>query len=338
MYELALRTGLDNALRQDLELSSLLAAPLLGLRPDALRQQASRARKDINSLAWSVLQQPTTFLSASRVSLEFFWCAPNCPENVSQADKQLTVCVVESVLNDILRGLTSPTVARRYGWNEAAVEAMISQLITTNSEQARRIFPDKAAKRAAPILTVAGSLSALGIDFDRRKQTKYLALTDGLDGKVEDAGLRRGLTSWERCYRGTYIALDKPQDALGLLSLLKLCNTDPNVLRVCIQSAGASETPCDGDELAPAAISAMPAPVNHNTKLLRSGIEQAFTAVFPLTPRVTLVHPNRNRPDAYLQWDSKDTAAAPGAAGGSTAGLSAVMVCVRAYLIHKGIL
>lgn len=116
---------------------------------------------------------------------------------------------------------------------------------------------------------------------------------------------------------------------LGLLSLLKLANVDPTALRVCIQSAALTEQRVDDGT----AVQVIETSVyDSDSAILRGKIKQVFEAVFALTPEITPVLFNRDAPMAYLRWDSGANA---GRAAGTTAGLSAYMICIRAYLIYK---
>lgn len=331
-YEHALRIWLYEALRERIEISSQAAACLLSLKPDVLRKRASRVTQDVNKFAWNLLLQSTNQMSALRASLPFNWCTPIRPESTPSVNKQLTVGVMESILDDYLGGTTISTLARRFDLDEDALKATLAKLIVLCNTQAQQVFPLKAARRTNPVVTLAGSLAALGIDFDRGHQAKYTVLKNGMELKVEDSQLKRGLESWERCYQGTYLAIDKPQDILGVLALLRLCAVDSNVLRLCIQSTGVRRLPTAAKVMP---ITAIEMPTNRNIALLVENVKQVFESVFPFSPEVTLVSHTRDRPNAYLQWDSKSGG---GTSGGATCGLSALMICVRAYLIQKGCL
>ena len=96
-----------------------------------------------------------------------------------------------------------------------------------------------------------------------------------------------------------------------------------------MQSASLTEVR-DGDGMSDPPIEATA--VDAGYVILREKVKQVFEAVFSLTPRIATVRINRDAPLAYLRWDSGANA---GRAAGTTAGLSAYMICIRAYLIYK---
>lgn len=328
-YEHALRTWLDQALREHVEISSQVAADLLNLKSDTLRKHASRAAKDVSGYSWDVLLQLTKAMGAQRASLPFSWHTPLRPPNAPSSARELTVSVMESVLREALIGASVASLARRYRLDEQALDVTLTTLVTKCIAQAARVFPRKVSSRPTPLLKLASSLSVLGIDFERRSQSKYHAFAKGLDGRIEDSQLLRGLESWERCYRGIYVAAERPSEVLGLLSLLKSGNVAPTALRVCMQSSELAEA-CGGDDVSNPVNMAIA--FDSEQVILREKVKRAFEAVFNSTPQITPVRTNRDVPLAYLRWDS---GAKTGRAAGTTAGLSAYMICIRAYLIYK---
>lgn len=165
LYEHALRTWLDQALREHVELTSQVAADLLNLKSDTLRKHASRAAKVVSEYSWDVLLQLTKSMAGQRASLSFSWHSPVRPPNSPSSARELTVSVMESVLSETLNCASSSSLARRYKLDGQALDVTLTTLVSKCNEQAALVFPRKGSSRSASALKLTTSLSALGIDF-----------------------------------------------------------------------------------------------------------------------------------------------------------------------------
>ena len=328
-YERALRAWLDLSLVDRIEVKSDVVAGLLNMKSTTLRKMASRASLDVNCFSWRLLLQAPKGLYTQPASIPFQWLEPACPIFSAAPARHLTVSVMIAVLAEALKGTYSSTLAHRYLLEEQALEKSFSKLIEDCGKHASWIFPRKAAPKADTSLSLATSLTSLGIDFDRHQQDKYRSLASALDGNIDDSVLSRGLQSWERCYRGNYLSLENPIEALGMFTLLQQGGVDPTALRMCIQSASIDKSQLEFDE---AQISASACGADIHTQILMSNVSKAFTAAFNLTPKLTLIRPNRDIPYAYLRWNSNSK---NGVAAGTTSGLSALMIGIKAYFLYK---
>lgn len=323
VYESSLRHDLDSALLELIAVTSAQAAPHLNLKSATLRQQAHRKDMNLEEFIWWQLREiPIANLFAD-VAEPFGWLAPAMPKLLPRANLALTAAVALSWLQELLDGTSEEVLALRYGVAQKSLEKMSQNFKSFCLHLARSAWPRRFTVQSPPPADLGHALSMAEFDLARAHQRKFDKLEDWLSQEQALPVLRDACASWLACRQGSYIALDRSGQVLGLYKLLLDAKVDPHNLRLCIE-----RTTLDDPQQRS---------LNEAGKLQRALIREVviadFLTVFGVRPRESSPQARVDRPSAYLQWDDPEHLEEPSSASSSCAGLDAWMGAAAAALL-----
>lgn len=327
LYESGLRTYLNTALLELIQLTSAQAAPHLHRKSNTLRQQASRHSMKMEEYIWSQLRHMPISQPFSDVAEPFGWKEAIMPTLLPHANLTVTVAVARYWLEELLKGAGARALALRFGTAPELLDQMTRDTMSFCQNLASSAWPRRFTVHSPPPANLKHALAKAEIDLARAQQPKFKRLEDWLSTKQPQHVLRGAQASWLACREGDYIALDKRGKVLDLYQFLANAQVDPLDLRLCIHDY----LDATGQPLP------LPAIQKTHQELVRSLAIEDFIAVFGVAPRESLTQARSDRPDVYLQWDDPAHRQVPTSASSSCAGLDSWMCAVAALLSMKDV-
>lgn len=306
VYESSLRTCLDAAHLELIQLNSTQAGLHLSLKSATLRQNAHRKDMKLDEFIWWQLRDipiPHSFPEAGDV---FDWQVPAMPRLLPRADLAVTGTVVLSLLEKLLDCVSTEALSLRYRIAKTSLEKLSENLMSFSLHLARSSWPRRFPVRSQVPVDLRHILDMAEIDLARAHQNKYSCLAKWFSQEQSLTVLRNARNSWLACRQVDYLALDVSGRVLGLYQLLLHAKVDPRDLRLCSQASASAQ--------------------------LKSTLVEDFITVFGAPPRESTQEFHQGRPSAYLQWDGPEHRENHSSASSSIAGLDAWMIVTTVLL------
>lgn len=269
-----------NALRSaaaSLKVTQRAASEWLGCRPDRFRKRVSRCSVDSSAYVTQVLEQASSALTIPNISDDFEIGVRRCPDAPKTSRQRVPLHAVLHICKDLHAGLPCTAVAARSDVSPLEIRKIAARI----SERAG-LSNDRELSDTQWNFRVAEAFHRISsfADFTRLDQPIVQRLLVYGSRSNRALQLEAASLSWESIRSGSYISLERPSTAIGLLTFL--ANAGESASRLIVRLA-----PRQGDH------------PQETLRLERNACER-IVAVFAKEPNVERCEERRGRPRAYL--------------------------------------
>jgi integrase len=310
LYEAPLRQWLDAALLRLVPLKSWQAARLCGIGEAAFRQRACRLKTDTAAYGWALMRESGGSFVVPHAEAAFKWVEARPPQPVSRRDVAFGPAVTLLLISRLVEGSPPEEVANGFLMEHADIRRLHQSALNVVNAAASCIWPRRVAAAPVAPIRLREATDEIGLRLDQADHRKLAALHEWLQAERPLHLFEAAVKSWLRCRKGLYLGLDEPRAVAGLYRLLAEAGIDPALLRIGFRGAAFEQS----------------------NSTLRTTVERDFVTAFGLLPRTFPAAPRERVPQAYLQFDARDTMEGQHGRAGSLAGLDILMVAIAAHV------
>jgi hypothetical protein len=245
-----LREAVEVSLEECVKFSDSQAAPLVGIKPAALRKQRSRANANepdcVNAGAsasqarrsawyWCIVRSAARQRTFEPASAGFALCSPLPPKPLGAARPWSVVDLIE-FLGDLQHGDTPAQACRQRRIPAEIGEVVVSSLLSSGQKALREGRRPTHLQLASP----QAALAALKLRVVAAFQPKYAAMRRALAAEPPPHFPDEAWDEWTRSSKGQYIKLSPVQRPERWLTLVLQYGLPASKLRVCIDEGSSA--------------------------------------------------------------------------------------------------